>query len=321
MMSLSEKIGNDKGDKRMHTLPQTFCDTITHLHSHKGQKWLTDFPQLIRYCEQRWHITIHSHFPLSYHFVAPARKADGSELVVKLFVEPSELLHEQEALTAIAGENTVKIVDSDAEKGILLLEKLSPGCPLSSLSTKEEAALIAARLMKSLWRMPQSDSTIEETAVKREKQLREYTQMYPSGIDFLSSETLQHALAVFSELNRTSQQLFLLHGDLHHDNILQSGEAWKIIDPKGLIGEKEYEIIPFLLNHLPKTNVAEAIDHRINIFVKELNVSKKRILLWGYAHSVLATCWLIEDRQDAASFLRAIEAFQQLFEYYYGHKK
>ncbi len=321
MMSLSEKFGNDKGDKRMYTLPQTFCDTITHLYPHKSQKWLADFPQLIRYCEQRWGITIHSHVPLSYHFVAPARKADGSELVVKFFVEPSELLHEQEALTALAGENTVKTVDSDAEKGILLLEKLSPGCPLSSLSTKQEAVLIAARLMKSLWRMPQSDSTIEETAVKREKQLREYTQMYPSGIDFLSSETLQHALAVFSELNRTSQQLFLLHGDLHHDNILQSGEAWKIIDPKGLIGEKEYEIIPFLLNHLPKTNVAETIDHRINIFVKELNVNKKRILLWGYAHSVLATCWLIEDRQDAASFLRAIEAFQHLFEYYYGHKK
>ncbi len=321
MMSLSEKFGNDKGDKRMHTLPQTFCDTITHLYPHKSQKWLADFPQLIRYCEQRWGITIHSHFPLSYHFVAPARKADESELVVKFFVEPSELLHEQEALTALAGENTVKIVDSDAKKGILLVEKLSPGCPLSSLPTKEEAALIAAGLMKSLWRMPQSDSTIEETAVKREKQLREYTQMYPSGIDFLSSETLQHALAVFSELNRTSQQLFLLHGDLHHDNILQSGEAWKIIDPKGLIGEKEYEIIPFLLNHLPKTNVAETIDHRINIFVKELNVSKKRILLWGYAHSVLATCWLIEDRQNTASFLRAIKAFQHLFEYYYGHKK
>ncbi|MED3882151.1 aminoglycoside phosphotransferase family protein [Priestia megaterium] len=304
----------------MYTLPQTFCDTITHLHSHKGQKWLTDFPQLIRYCEQRWHITIHSHFPLSYHFVAPAHKANGSELVVKLFVEPSELLHEQEALTALAGENTVKVVDSDAEKGILLLEKLSPGRLLSSFSTKDEAVLIAARLMKSLWRMPQSDSTID-TAVKRENGLRTCVKTYPNGIGLLSSETLQHALAVFSELNRTSQQLFLLHGDLHHDNILQSGEAWKIIDPKGLIGEKEYEIIPFLLNHLPKTNVAETIDHRINIFVKELNISKKRILLWGYAHSVLATCWLIEDRQDAASFLRAIEAFQHLFEYYYGHKK
>ncbi|WP_245210583.1 aminoglycoside phosphotransferase family protein [Priestia aryabhattai] len=320
-MSLSEKFGNNKGDERMHTLPQTFCDTVTHLHSHKGQKWLTDFPQLIRYCQQRWRINIHSHFPLSYHFVAPARKADGSELVVKFFVEPSELLHEQETLTALAGENTVKIVDSDAEKGILLLEKLSPGYSLSSLSTKDEAALIAARLMKSLWRMPHSDSTIE-TAVKREKHLQKYVEAYPNGIDFLSSETLQHALAVFSELNRTSQQLFLLHGDSHHDNILQSGEAWKIIDPKGLIGEKEYEIIPFLLNHLPKTNVAEVVDHRINIFVKELNVSKKRILLWGYAHSVLATCWLIEDRhQDAASFLRAIEAFQHLYEHYYGHKK
>ncbi len=321
MMSLSEKIGNNKGDERMHTLPQTFCDTVTHLHSHKGQKWLTDFPQLIRYCQQRWRINIHSHFPLSYHFVAPARKTDGSELVVKLFVETSELLHEQEALTALAGENTVKIVDSDTEKGILLLEKLSPGRSLSSLSTKDEAALIAARLMKSLWRVPQSYSTID-TAVKREKQLRTYVETYPDGIDLLSSETLQNALTILSELNRSSQQLFLLHGDLHHDNILQSGEdTWKIIDSKGLIGEKEYEIIPFLLNHLPKTNAAKTIDHRINIFIEELNVSKKRILLWGYTHSVLATCWFIEDRQDATSFLSAIEAFQRLYERYYGYKK
>ncbi|RDZ17850.1 hydrogenase expression protein HypB [Priestia megaterium] len=305
----------------MYTLPQTFCDTVTHLHSHKGQKWLADFPQLIRYCQQRWHINIQSHFPLSYHFVAPARKTDGSELVVKLFVEPSELLHEQEALTALAGENTVKIVDSDAEKGILMLEKLSPGCSLSSLLTKDEAALIAARLMKSLRRVPHSDSTIE-TAVKRERQLRTCVETYPNGIGLLSSETLQSALSTFSELNRSCQQLFLLHGDLHHDNILQSGEdTWKIIDPKGLIGEKEYEIIPFLLNHLPKTNVAKVIDYRINIFVEELNLSKKRILLWGYAHSVLATCWLIEDCQDAASFLHAIEAFQHLYERYYGHKK
>ncbi|WP_426629753.1 aminoglycoside phosphotransferase family protein [Priestia megaterium] len=321
MMSISEKIGNDKGDDCMYTLPQTFCDTVTHLHSHKGQKWLADFPQLIRYCQQRWHINIQSHFPLSYHFVAPARKTDGSELVVKLFVEPSELLHEQEALTALAGENTVKIVDSDAEKGILMLEKLSPGCSLSSLLTKDEAALIAARLMKSLRRVPHSDSTIE-TAVKRERQLRTCVETYPNGIGLLSSETLQSALSTFSELNRSCQQLFLLHGDLHHDNILQSGEdTWKIIDPKGLIGEKEYEIIPFLLNHLPKTNVAKVIDYRINIFVEELNLSKKRILLWGYAHSVLATCWLIEDCQDAASFLHAIEAFQHLYERYYGHKK
>lgn len=38
MMSISEKIGNDKGDERMYTLPQTFCDTITHLHPHKAQQ-------------------------------------------------------------------------------------------------------------------------------------------------------------------------------------------------------------------------------------------------------------------------------------------
>lgn len=36
-----------------------------------------------------------------------------------------------------------------------------------------------------------------------------------------------------------------LHGDLHQDNILKQGNGWLAIDPKGVIGEAEFEIAAF----------------------------------------------------------------------------
>lgn len=49
-----------------------------------------------------------------------------------------------------------------------------------------------------------------------------------------------------------------MHGDLHHENILSSvREPWLAIDPKGLIGESEYEVISFLLNNVPEDYKSE----------------------------------------------------------------
>jgi streptomycin 6-kinase len=48
----------------------------------------------------------------------------------------------------------------------------------------------------------------------------------------LSAETAHALLAAPREIT-------VLHGDIHHDNILHFGErGWLAIDPKGLIGER-----------------------------------------------------------------------------------
>jgi streptomycin 6-kinase len=50
------------------------------------------------------------------------------------------------------------------------------------------------------------------------------------------------AEALFAELLASTQQEMLLHGDLHHTNILTAGrQPWLAIDPKGVIGEPAYE--------------------------------------------------------------------------------
>jgi streptomycin 6-kinase len=44
----------------------------------------------------------------------------------------------------------------------------------------------------------------------------------------------------------------VLHGDFHHDNVMDGGpRGWLAIDPKGLIGEREFEFANLFRNTRP----------------------------------------------------------------------
>lgn len=294
-------------------LPKQFVNTIKAVHKEKGEKWLAEFDGLISECENRWQMEIMPSFDLSYNFVAPAKRRDGKDLVIKLAV-PSEEFHiEVEALTLFNGCGIVKVIDVDSEKGVLILERLIPGTTLALLENDEEATYIASQLMKKLW-MPTPISSRIPTTAGRERELLRIIQDNPNGIGPIPIEILQEALETYTEMNRTMDQPFLLHGDLHHYNILKStSQSWLAIDPKGLIGEREFDVIQFLLNKLPAENIAAVIDKRINIFVEELGLDRKRILSWGFAHSVLATCWTIEEgNKYNETFFKMIYTFKYL---------
>ncbi|RBW67579.1 aminoglycoside phosphotransferase family protein [Bacillus taeanensis] len=300
-------------------LPKQFVKTIKDVHKEKAEKWLKDFDRLIYDCEKRWQMEIMSPFALSYNFVAPAMLKDGTEIVIKLVVPGEEFLAEVEALKLFDGNGIVKIIDVDIEKGVLLLERLIPGKTLASLENDEEATHIASQVMKKLW-IPSPNAARVPTTVQREKQLINIYRRYTEGIGPITKEILQEAVGTFKSMNSMLNKPFLLHGDLHHYNILMAGrESWLAIDPKGLIGDREYDVIQFLLNKLPNENLTTVIEKRIDIFVEELNLDKKRILLWGFSHAVLATCWTIqEDGSYNETFFNTINAFKHLYSVYYG---
>ena len=89
----------------------------------------------------------------------------------------------------------------------------------------------------------------------------------------------------------------LLHGDLHHENIISAvRDPWLAIDPKGVVGEAEYEVGAFLRNRLflgprPERLLARRVDQ----FVEELGFDRERVLGWSLAQAVLAACWSFED--------------------------
>lgn len=280
-------------------LPPHFIQTIKSVHKEAGQRWLDSFDELIGECESRWGALVLEPFPLSYNFVAPVVLQDGRNAVLKLGVPGVEWQRELAAIQVFAGRGMVELLDADMESGILLLERISPGETLDKVKSEEEQIQCLAEVIKTMHtpvssegKLPAIFPTIADWAIGLEK-IRPHFQGSTGPIP---EQKVDRAQSWYKKLLTTQKERCLLHGDLHHENMLRAERApWLAIDPKGLIGETEYEVIPFLLNHLPEEGIEEAMKRRINGLTRALNLKKERVLAWAYCHSVLAAWWLIED--------------------------
>ena len=104
---------------------------------------------------------------------------------------------------------------------------------------------------------------------------------------------------MYFHLCATQSRPRLLHGDLHHSNVLlDSGRGWLAIDPKGVVGELEYEVGAALRNPYERPDVftkPAAIARRVERFERELHLNAGRMLAWAFAQAVLAAVWEVED--------------------------
>lgn len=299
-------------------LQEQFVQSICFYFKEEGKAWLQQLPEIVRYCEQKWSLTIEDPYSLSINYVAPAKLVSGKEVVVKLSIPRTEFLDELESLRLFNHHGMVQVIDFDKEKGIIILEKISPGYTLAKIKNDELACRIAARVLKKLSISAPLKTRLQTTAI-REKSLRATVVEHEDGYGPLSSQTLKTSLNLFTKLNQSISKYKLLHGDFHHYNVLASEEDdWVAIDPKGLLGETEYDVIQFLLNCLPEENVYEVTKKRVDILTEELHLNQERLLLWGYCHTVLATSWSVEGSDYSQSFYQMIEIFERIYKESYG---
>jgi streptomycin 6-kinase len=80
--------------------------------------------------------------------------------------------------------------------------------------------------------------------------------------------------------------------------LFDSERGWLAIDPKGIVGELEYEIGAVLRNPYERPDLfarASTIEKRVERLALELNVNVNRTLAWGFAQAVLSAIWAVED--------------------------
>lgn len=304
-------------------LTEKYIMNIKFNYKEKGEEWLENLTDLIAYCENRWKIHVQEPFELSFNFVAAAIMENRTEVVLKLSVPSKDFLYELKALKLFTEQNRriVRLLDFDLEKGIILLERLKPGKTLASIENDVEATRITANVLKKLW-IPTIDDGSLPTTKDREQSLVKIQKNNPNGLGPISTSWLQEAEGIFKSMHELETDQYLLHGDLHHYNILSNQDSWIMIDPKGLIGEREYDLIQFLLNKLPESNQKEVIKRRIEIFVEELGLNKERILKWGVCHSILSTSWSVYDNGEYdKSFFQGIVAFKSLYHEFVQNEK
>ncbi len=232
--------------------------------------------------------------PVSY--VALAVRADGTEVVLKLGVPHHMLTAEIEALRLFDGRGIVKLLDADPDLGALVLERLKPGAPLADLPDDAQATSIAAEVIERL-RRPAPDDHPFPTVAEWAAGLGTLRSWFDGGTGPLPAPLVERAEALFAELTATMGEPVLLHGDLHHDNILSAErEPWLAIDPKGVVGEAEYEVGALLRNRLFKQpKPAVALSRRVDQLVERLGFDRARVVGWGLAQTVLSAWWNYED--------------------------
>ena len=280
--------------------PHGFGRTIREVHGEAGNAWLEKLPELIRECERHWGLRVRGPAGrLSYNYVALAERIDGSQAVLKLGVPNPELSSEIAALWLFDGRGAVKLLDCDVERGILLLEYVQPGTPLANMEDDEQATAIAAGVLRRLWRPAPREHTFP-TVAKWAKGLGRLRAHFDGGTGPLPERLVERAEGYFAELLQVPEETILLHGDFHHDNVLTGErEPWLVIDPKGLVGERAYELGAFLYNPLPdfpkRPDLCQALERRIDQLCEALGLERERVIGYGLAQAVLSAWWSIED--------------------------
>ncbi len=279
---------------------EAFKARITALHGSDGRAWLAQLPSLINSIQMDWQIQVGEPLPaLTYHFVAMAICADGSEAVLKLGVPGQELAREAECLLRYAGCGAVRLFRHDSHQGALLLERIRPGQDLKQLG-QTQAVDAAVGVMRSLHQAPVPDRgmpTVEQWG----EGFRRYRMQFPGSRGPLPADTVEEAEGLFFELVGSMERPVLLHGDLHHENILSAERAaWLAIDPQGVIGEPAYEVGAFLRNPMPEMldwdGLQEILAARVSRFSRLLGIEPRRLAGWGYAQAVLSAIWTIEEQ-------------------------
>lgn len=279
-------------------LPEEFVRNITHVLGDNGRAWVDGLPELLATCARDYALTIGEPFELSYNYVAPVTRADGTECVLKLSPHGEDFRRELTATQLYDGHGMARLFESDAQRGIALLERLRPGTMLVELDAADDRKTeIAADLMRELLRSAPSDHglpTARDWFVAFENYRAEH-----GGAGPLPRDVFERGEATYRELLESSPAPVLLHGDLHHYNILSAERApWLAIDPHGLVGDPVFEVGAFFGNPvelLDRSNAEQDIERRTHIFAERLGFDRKRVIAWGIAYQALSAVWSAEN--------------------------
>ncbi len=275
-------------------IPEYF---IQQASRHFGQGWVVKLPGYLDRAQDKWHLTnCRPVNNLSINLVCYAQSEIYGEVVLKLRGPDDERRNESIALKLFDGHLTCDLLAADEGTAALLLERIMPGNDLRTLPDKKEQLEVGAELIANLPIPVDATRGLPTYRQWISRAIETTRSLYDPDYRFIS--LMISADELFSEICPPGSPQYLLHGDLHHNNILQSNhDRWQAIDPLGVIGSPFMASARFIENHVFGVNEAhtlEELDDTVSFIAGRLDQTRRHI---GSAVSilhVLSTCWGLE---------------------------
>lgn len=299
-------------------IPDYFIHKATRQFGEAGPGWVKQLPSLLARCEDQWQLT--DCVPaenLSINLVCYARSALYGDVVLKIEGPHPDRFTEMTTLRLYAGRQACTCLAIDEEIAAILLERIVPGYDLRTLPDMQEQLEIGAEVIATLpiplqepHGLPHYRDWITRAIANTHAHYHPSAQMI---------HVMAAAAELFDQICPGDEPRYLLHGDLHHDNMLFHNDGmWKVIDPQGVIGAPFLESARFIQNHvIDQDNVFhwDMLDDTVAYFAARLGESKYNIASAFFILHVLSTCWGCEMNYEEDLLARLIDECGALLEY------
>ncbi len=263
-----------------------------------GAEWLDSLPRIVAACAERWSLVVGRPYDGGNVSLVVAVERDDVPAVLKVNFPDEESEHEPDALTHWDGHGAVHLLEYDAQDRALLVERCEPGTRLWEIEDDEEATCIAASVLVALWRPPRDDHEFTSLASAAARWALDLPRDWEALGRPFEREILDEAVATCIELGSDQGAAVVLHQDFHGGNVLRAErEPWLAIDPKPLVGEREFDAASLLRDRrwlLDGAGSARRIQRRLDLLTAELDVDRERMRRWGIAH---ALAWGVSGRK------------------------
>jgi len=276
----------------------SFRKNIIDIYGKQGQDWFDSLANTTLQLAKKYNLSdLQPVDNMSFNYVAKGYQGE-KPIILKLGMNHKAIAREAEALNAYHGIDSPKVLS--LEDGLILMERAVPGSTLKDFFPDRDIQAVetVSNIIKDLHKISIPDNNNFYS-------LEYILKILDNELD-IPKNIIKKARKLRDELLGSSQRQVLLHGDLHHDNILKNGNGWMVIDPKGFIGDPCYEVCAFISNPIPDLldfgNPKEIIDNRIQLFSQNLGFSEQRIRDWHFVQVVIGFAWCLEDRIDHSYF-------------------
>jgi streptomycin 6-kinase len=281
----------------------------------EGERWLENLPGVVDALSSRWSIRVGRVLEGGTSgLAAEAVTADGAPAVLKVAIPDgltgnSPFATELETLLLGDPRCYVRVLRHDVPQRAMLQERL--GRPLRALKLPVEAQIdaVASTLPKG-WH-PVADSSLR-TGADQAAFLRDYVTDTWLELGRPCDGVLIEAAVRFARAREGAYddaRAVLIHGDAHPDNVLQSDDGFKLIDPDGMRSEPAHDLGVVLRGWSEELLAADdAIALATSWFVRmalATGVDPAPIWEWAFTERVSSGLFLLQLGIDAGARMLA----------------
>ena len=301
--------------------PERFLRYATREFGKEAETWLKELPSILARCCDKWGLTLgRPTEEIKVNYIAYVEMSNGEEAVLKVGVPHGDFSAEMEALAIYEGRGINRLIDCDKALNAMLLERLRPGKMLDSVGNAREQSEIAARILQDLHATPPpSHHTLphfmdwmrgafaDARSCKDPERARGYIEQIPR---------VESMMGILME---SDEPQILLHGDLHHWNILSDADrGWMAIDPKGVIGASCLDVGRFINNAMGFGETAaekrEILLEAVTVFSDVLEENEERMFAGAFCDKIMGSSWGLQQEPDEheASSQEALKVMAEL---------